>query len=409
MKDEELWLKKIKQKLGNYSEPVPPLAWKRLEKEMTASSSGKQLPLHARWKWIAAAVAFVAVSVIAFRLVAPESRIICELPADPVPIDYETGKTGNKVAQLHTVVAETEEEKKEAEAGAGQPQPAEEEQVATKVLPAMEETPETALAETSKQEAAGNEKNARSVHRAKLQLPAGHAKVKKSKGWSFGISVGNPTGFSSKGGGTGDMAMSDGIVGGGNYYDLDLSVADNAIRPIPKRQKFVFKNGMPKFVADESAVVAADHKQPVSVGISVRKELPKGFSVETGLVYTYLASDVQYAGSTGTASQKLHYLGIPLRANWTFWGNQHFTTYVAGGGTVEKCVHGEIGGKDQTVNPLQFSLMGGVGAQVNLGDHVGLYVEPGFSYFFDDGSDVQTIRKDNPFDFTLQAGLRFTY
>jgi len=36
-------------------------------------------------------------------------------------------------------------------------------------------------------------------------------------------------------------------------------------------------------------------------------------------------------------------------------------------------------------------------------------VEPGVSYFFDDGSSIQTIRKENPCNFTLQAGIRLTY
>ena len=39
----------------------------------------------------------------------------------------------------------------------------------------------------------------------------------------------------------------------------------------------------------------------------------------------------------------------------------------------------------------------------------GIYVEPGVAYFFDDGSDVQTIRKENPFNFNIQAGIRLTY
>ena len=62
-----------------------------------------------------------------------------------------------------------------------------------------------------------------------------------------------------------------------------------------------------------------------------------------------------------------------------------------------------------TVYPLQFSVSGAVGAQFNATMLIGVYVEPGVAYFFDDGSDVQTIRKDTPFNFNLQAGIRFTY
>ena len=41
--------------------------------------------------------------------------------------------------------------------------------------------------------------------------------------------------------------------------------------------------------------------------------------------------------------------------------------------------------------------------------HVGFYIEPGMAYYFDDGSDIQTIRKEQPWLFALQAGFRLSY
>ena len=38
MKDDELWLKKIKERLDDYSEPLPDTGWERLEKVLPASS-----------------------------------------------------------------------------------------------------------------------------------------------------------------------------------------------------------------------------------------------------------------------------------------------------------------------------------------------------------------------------------
>lgn len=81
----------------------------------------------------------------------------------------------------------------------------------------------------------------------------------------------------------------------------------------------------------------------------------------------------------------------------------------SGGGMIEKCVYGKLGTEKETVKPLQFSVSGAVGAQFNATKRVGIYVEPGVAYFFDDGSDVQTIRKENPFNFNIQAGIRLTY
>ena len=76
---------------------------------------------------------------------------------------------------------------------------------------------------------------------------------------------------------------------------------------------------------------------------------------------------------------------------------------------IEKCVYGKLGSEKETVKPLQFSVSGAVGVQLNATKRIGIYMEPGVAYFFDDGSSVQTIRKENPFNFNIQAGIRFTY
>jgi hypothetical protein len=229
----------------------------------------------------------------------------------------------------------------------------------------------------------------------KYQLPVEESPKRKGT-WSMGVSAGNAiSGSSDNGSGIASMSR--------------MNVAsDNGVMEVPRGQEVVFEDGVPYLLSDRSAA-DIKHHQPVSVGISVRKALPHGFSVETGLTYTLLASDVTMAGSSRAIDQKLHYIGIPLRANWNFLDKKLFTLYVSAGGMVEKCVYGKLGSEKQTVKPLQFSVTGGVGAQLNATRHIGLYVEPGVAYFFNDGSDVQTIRKDSPFNFNLQAGLRFTY
>lgn len=196
-----------------------------------------------------------------------------------------------------------------------------------------------------------------------------------------------------------------------SYGDQRLNLMpseENDIIRIPDNQIVYVKEGVP-YVKNTDDVVDIKHRQPVSFGLSVRKGLAKGFSVETGVTYTLLSSDVQLAGNQHRIDQKLHYIGIPVRANWNFYDKNRFTLYVAAGGMVEKCVYGKLGGEQLTINPLQFSVAGAVGAQFNATKHVGIYVEPGVSYFFDDGSSVQTIRKETPCNFNLQAGVRFTY
>ena len=61
---------------------------------------------------------------------------------------------------------------------------------------------------------------------------------------------------------------------------------------------------------------------------------------------------------------------------------------------------------DLDIDRLQWSVSGGVGAQFHLTDKLGAYVEPGINYYFDDGVDIQTIRKEHPLNFNLKLGLR---
>ena len=227
----------------------------------------------------------------------------------------------------------------------------------------------------------------------------------KRRGWSVAVSVGNAGGMRNMvndGGGTPTMQSSPNV-----YLGINLCSA-NTVVTLPEGQEMLYKEGIP-YLADSRQIAHIDHRQPVSFGVTFRKNLPKGFSVETGLVYTLLASEVTFNGSTQQLDQKLHYLGIPLRANWNFLESKSFTLYMSGGGMVEKCLYGKIGSEKVTVRPLQFSALASVGAQYNINRRVGIYVEPGFAYFFDDGSDIETIRKDNPANFTLQAGIRLTY
>ena len=87
---------------------------------------------------------------------------------------------------------------------------------------------------------------------------------------------------------------------------------------------------------------------------------------------------------------------------------------------MEKCVSGSVEtvyvdgntkknyeSEDLSVKPLQFSVLASLGVQANFNKYFSLYIEPGMIYYFDDNTDILTIRKDQPFNFNLQLGLRF--
>lgn len=437
--EDELWMRKIKERLEDYSEPLPVSGWERLERDLPVSKPSITEKRHVipfrRWAVTAAAVLLVAVSSVSLWLlqspvgdemrstampplaVAPDILPEQQLPAiqteAPEPVYHAREKSSQRGVSGNSLMAQqmmmTKEKTEEA-----QPLTVDDdeamENIQTNDVPVAVERQEEAV---DTQQGRSEEKRVeryRPSSREKLQLPIKKKSSSESRGWSVGLSVGNTGGLiSGNDMEVGDMAQDSPVFDGASGVRIDLANMANGILNVPEGQELVFKNGIPYLQKSADQIVDIKHKQPLSFGFSVRKGLAKGFSVETGLTYTYLASDVKFERSTEMVSQKLHYLGIPLRANWNFIDRKAFTMYVSAGGVMEKCVYGKIGSNEETVKPLQFSVMGAVGAQYNISNRVGIYLEPGISYFFDDGSEVQTIRKENPCNFTLQAGIRLTY
>ena len=90
---------------------------------------------------------------------------------------------------------------------------------------------------------------------------------------------------------------------------VDLTTMSDGIMEVPDGQELVFKDGIPYLQRSSGQVVDIDHKQPLSFGFSVRKGLARGFSVETGLTYTYLASDVKICRKLGNGQPEIALLG----------------------------------------------------------------------------------------------------
>lgn len=415
MKDKEMWMDKLKEKLQDYSEPMPASGWEQLEKELVPPVEKRILYPYRKWVATAAAVLLVAATSLSiYFLNTPTAEEIRRtatpmLAADPDILpqtdapDVQVAKVeparairpivaqAKKIAERQGIEPSVPVEAVREIAGGKetvQQMANEKEEIEKEPVVAKEESPVVRSHKRSGQD--------------KLHIPVEKPESKKGR-WSLGAAVGNAGGVSLTG---------NDLAGGGIPNEQRLNLVSNAaegeIIRIPDNQMVVFKEGVP-YLKRMDEIVDIKHHQPISFGLSVRKGLAKGFSVETGLTYTLLSSDVEMSGGNAMIDQKLHYIGIPVRANWNFFDKDRFTLYVAAGGMIEKCVYGKLGSEKQTVKPVQLSVAGAVGAQFNATKHVGIYVEPGVAYFFDDGSNVQTIRKETPCNFNIQAGVRFTY
>ena len=158
----------------------------------------------------------------------------------------------------------------------------------------------------------------------------------------------------------------------------------------------------------------AKHHAPVSVGLQVAFGIAPRLSLSTGLVYTRTSSDFYpYASSSNyNVHQVLHYVGIPVGLNYEFWQSGGFHAYVMAGAEADYNVKNdteEEGVKKENAkrDRVQFSGKASLGAQYDITPKVGLYIEPGAKYYFDNGSHVENTFKDKKLNFNLQFGLRF--
>lgn len=150
------------------------------------------------------------------------------------------------------------------------------------------------------------------------------------------------------------------------------------------------------------------HHQPLSVAFTVGKEFSHGLSLESGLNYTLLRSDVRAMYASEETGQTLHFLGIPLRMKWQFLERGRFSLYIGAGGMAEKCVSAKFGSKSVSEPGVQWSLLAAAGAQYRLGGIVGLYFEPEGSYYLTE-TNLRTVRTDSPLTLTLRLGVRLTF
>ena len=181
--------------------------------------------------------------------------------------------------------------------------------------------------------------------------------------------------------------------------------------------------GIGIFNQGKSVKTEYKHRLPVRVGLNVAYRLTDRLSVESGVSYTRLSSDMKDGtkDNYSSGSQKLDYIGVPLNVKYRAFGYRRLSVYALAGLLTEKCVSGKatheyvISGEkkkheaeDVAAKPWQLSVNAALGAQFDVLRNVGVYVEPGVSYYFDDRSPLSTIYKEKPLNFNLNLGIRYT-
>ena len=428
----EKWIKDIRSRMENYSEPLPADLWEKIDADI---SRPKVIPMWRKWTSVAAAAAVVlAVSTLSLFYWTSEPSLkesnlsIAETPAidyteqkdtpkDVIPEDVKPAVQEPKNDKLLSVVSakvydedkpnvNTIEENKPVAIADNIP-----------VVVTNDEKQETSASEIKEEDSySAKEKriNMMKADRETVRRNASYLAMaddgKKRSKMQIGVTTGNiPYSSSSSFSGMSRLGMSTKTLSSANVVVGEISDATASYTQM-------LSNNINK-----ETYTDIKHHVPVTVGASVKWGLSENWALETGLNYTYLYSELRSgAKSYIEDEQKLHYVGIPLKVQRSVWSNSIFSFYASAGGMMEKCVSGSLDrvtvdennrksyfSEDLNVKPLQFSVLASVGLQANFNKLLSLYLEPGMIYYFDDNTDVLTIRKDKPFNFNLQLGLRF--
>lgn len=428
----EKWIKDIRSRMENYSEPLPADLWEKIDADI---SRPKVIPMWRKWTSVAAAAAVVlAVSTLSLFYWTSEPSLkesnlsIAETPAidytelkdtpkDVIPEDVKPAVQEPKNDKLLSAVSakvydedkpnvNTIEENKPVAIADNNP-----------VVVTNDEKQETSASEIKEEDSySAKEKriNMMKADRETVRRNASYLAMaddgKKRSKMQIGVTTGNiPYSSSSSFSGMSRLGMSTKTLSSANVVVGEISDATASYTQM-------LSNNINK-----ETYTDIKHHVPVTVGASVKWGLSENWALETGLNYTYLYSELRSgAKSYIEDEQKLHYVGIPLKVQRSVWSNSIFSFYASAGGMMEKCVSGSLDrvtvdennrksyfSEDLNVKPLQFSVLASVGLQANFNKLLSLYLEPGMIYYFDDNTDVLTIRKDKPFNFNLQLGLRF--
>lgn len=165
---------------------------------------------------------------------------------------------------------------------------------------------------------------------------------------------------------------------------------------------------------------------PLSFGVTVKKELNRRFGIESGLVYSFLATtfskDFPFKSE---ADRQLHYIGIPLNVHTRIFGDRFslWEVYLSTGGMVEKGILSHFVQKtyydtgddrvmtvnsNEKINGLQWSLSISPGVDYQIHKNYSIYLEPKLNYYFNNDQPVSA-RTEHPVVVGINAGVRYSW
>ncbi len=166
------------------------------------------------------------------------------------------------------------------------------------------------------------------------------------------------------------------------------------------------------------------HKTPVSFGLSASRYLTDRLSLQLGLNYSFLQSEWTTNGDYyGRTKQKLHFIGLPVSLSYKLAEWNRFVFYLSAGAMTEVNVAGSLSSRIYNDNNQEitcrnnhvrmkewlWSVNTATGVSYPVWRFVNAFAEVGASYYFDNGSHIETIHSEKPFNVSLQLGFRLGF
>ena len=399
------WIDKLRDRLADYEEPVGDDLWLRIEQEQAARGDKRRiLPMWQRIS-MAAAVAAIAVGGAYVYLAPPTATTRVETKRLATTSHPQSRSLQSLDARSLSQLSSSPQDSKSPQ-GSKSPQK-------TK---AMQETDLLASAEyAAPQLAMASVEATESCPLPTTASATGQERNEEEERSTCNISTYNN-------GGDGELALCRNSRHPATAWSINLYGENGGVGNHSSASQTAILLGSGEGISSAEALGTycaertreeKHHSQPVSLGLQVGVALSPRLMVSTGLVYTWASSEFTstLGNANSSTTQTLHYVGVPLGIGVQVWRAGKWRTYLATGGEVDFNVknHTECDGSDieASRDKPQWSVHAAAGLQYDVAPQVGVYLEPGAKYYFDNGSYVENIFKERKLNFNVQLGVRW--
>jgi len=404
-KEKDIFSEIVKEKLTNYSLPPDDDSWEKIEERLTPASRGK---IQTRWIAVLAIAASIALLFLLFpfnkktqqhetasQLSDHEETIIQNVPEKGTdqsvlsqnvehPKVFKKSQSVNRLAEnnLATEVTSTEENTEDSSSI-----PAKEEPAVKKNHPASIGSSPDFEKETP--------------------MPAIKRKKRQSIRFSFG---------------SGESLLAENGTGSKSFVEninTDFAYFRSAVQTVTDSRA--------NDILSYESYPDVNYHSPLSFGLTIKKELNQTFSIESGIVYSFLETTFsRQIPQRSTADLQLHYLGIPLNLHTRILRDRlsRWEVYLSTGGMVEKGLFSHFVQKNylngsnyssvesftsnERINGLQWSVSISPGIDYQIYKNYSIYLEPKVSYYFDNNQPVSA-RTEHPVVIGINAGVRYSW